>query len=238
MPIFEVPKKGGGLVGGNLNLLFWMIDHNPPPSPTPFPFSPAIYSQFIDQTLCNRCGCESGTYFVGPYWPSFNASSPRLGYRAFMIKVWSFRVESLESMVRWINHMLVDPHWLTAFGVILHVTASSANHMKCTSFKIYPFDHFESLNMDFCSTYCCTGNSSLARVVHTLTAYRQHNRCNILSHAWILWFIYWPSFDPSLDSMDLVDPFGSHFDILSTTLSLQWRESRMDFVARITKHES
>ena len=38
----------------------------------------------------------------------------------------------------------------------------------------------------FCSTYCCTGNSSLARVVHTLTAYLQHYRCNGVNHAWIL----------------------------------------------------
>ena len=53
------------------------------------------WNQWIDD-------CESGTYFVGPYWPSFNPSSPRLGYRAFMIKVWSFRVESLESMDRWL----------------------------------------------------------------------------------------------------------------------------------------
>ena len=221
---FWSSQKGRWLGGGKLK--FVVLNDRPQPSPhppllpspppsTPFPFSTAIYSQFIDQTLCNRCGCESGIYFVDPYWPSFDPSSPSYYYLypAFMIKVWTFReslesmdwwlwvrhmfcwsiltqlwdfrVESLESMVRWINHMLVDPHWLTAFGIILHVNASSANNMKCTSFKIYPFDHFESLNMDFCSTYCCTGNSSLARVVHTLTSYRQHYRCNGVSHAWI-----------------------------------------------------
>ena len=68
-------------------------------------------------------------------------------------------------------------------------------------------------------------------LVHTLTSYRQHYRCNDVSHAWILLI----HIDPPLD---LVDPFGSHLDILSTTLLLQWRESRMDFVARITKRES
>ena len=86
--------------------------------------------------------------------------------------------------------MLVDPHWLTAFGVILHVTASSASNMKCTSFKIYPFNRFKPQVHGF--------------LFHILL-YRQF----------------------------IISKSGSHLDSLSTTQSLQYLESRMDFVIHI-----
>ena len=121
-PKFKVPKKGGGLVGENLNLLFWMIDHNPPPIPLySLPPLPLLHSpspqQFIPNLLTKPCAIDAAVSqahillihidpALMPLLPDWDTELSWSKFDPSELNHWNQWIDGYESGI-----CFVDPYW-------------------------------------------------------------------------------------------------------------------------------